>query len=389
MFRAAVAVLAALGVGLTASTSGAAAPGAPSDGHVRRAPVSALVARALGPTGELRAVELNDVGGTGRALTATTADFPRMAADGITTVSVYVYLYVASPTSNVVTTGTNTPTDQELQLVSQAAHQNGLDVHLTPVLLDTATNSWRGRYQPSDPNAFFASYTAQVVKYADLAQQLGVTLFYVGSENDAIATQTARWRALIKVVRRHYSGALAYMSTGYTPLQVKFWDALDLAAISVYFSMGEDENPTYARYLAAWSQVHTPYVRALAKKLKKPLIYAEVGYHSAESSFAQNASSTTSKQLPAPAAQADAYAALLDVLKDNPYVYGVGWWRWTAGNAGPADTSYAPNGKPAECVLAAHWSRDPNVRQAATGTPTCDLHAFDQAVATVAAHLPQ
>jgi hypothetical protein len=310
-----------------------------------------------------------------------------MAADGMTTVSVYVYLYVANPTANVVTTGKNTPTDQELQVVAQAAHQNGLDVHLTPVLLDTGTNSWRGNYRPSDLSAFFASYTAQVLKYADLAQQLGVTLFYVGSENDTISTQTARWRALVKEVRKHYTGAVTYMSTGYEPLKVKFWDALDLASISVYFSMGEDENPTYDRFRAAWREVHTPYVSNLAKKIRKPLVYAEVGYHSAQSSYAHNERTPTSHQLSAPAAQADAYAAFLDVLKDNPYAYGVVWWRWMP-NAGPADTSYAPNGKPAECVLAAHWSHDPDVRLAAAGNPTCDLHAFDQAVTTATSLLP-
>ena len=364
-----------------------ATPAAPADRHVLRAPLSPRAARALGPTGEMRGMAINDVGFGNRGIAAATVDFPRMAAEGITSVSVYVYLYLASPTGTVVSTGVYTPTDQELELVADAAKANGLDVHLTPVLLD-GTNGWRGRYVPSNLDAFFASYTAQLVKYADLAQRLGVTLFYVGSENEQIAGRTAQWLAAIGAVRQHFHGALAYMSTPYTATNVKFWDALDIAGISAYFSLAADDNPSYNRFLAAWREVHTPFVRDLAKRIRTPLVYAEVGYHSQQQAFANPAEAPPTGTLPAPAAQGDAYAALLDVLKANPLVYGVTWWRWAPGTTA-ADTSYSPNGKPAECALASRWSRDPQVRAAATSEPTCDLHALDAAVAKVTGIVPR
>lgn len=388
MYRSLLALLVALAVGVTAPGSGAAEPTAPADAHVRRAPVSPVVARALGSAGEMRGMAINDVSGPGRAIDAVTLDFPRMAADGITSVSVYQYLYVDSPTGSVIGTGRNTLTDAELQLVADRARAAGLDVQLSPVLLNNADGSWRGTYVPKDLPAFFRSYTAQVVALADTAQRLGVTLFYVGSENDAIAGQTPYWRALVKEVRKHYKGAVTYMSTGYTPLVVKFWDALDLAAISVYFSMGEDDNPTYDRFRAAWREVHTPYVADIAKKVRKPLVYAEVGYSSQQGSYAHPERAADGRKLAAPAAQADGYAAFLDVLKDNPSVYGTTWWRWSAG-ANAADSTYAPNNKPAECALAARWSRDADVRAAATSSPTCDLHALDQALAAANGVLPQ
>ena len=328
---------------------------------------------------------LNDVSG-GRTFPAAVADFPRLAAEGVTSVTVYVYLYLPSPTGTTVSSGPYTPTDAELELVAAAAQDNGMDLHLSPVLLDQETNSWRGAYRPSDLDEFFASYTAQVVRYAELAERLGVTLFYVGSENQAIAKHADHWRRVVRAVRNAYSGALTYLSTSYTTHTVKWWDALDLAAISPYFSMGEDDNPTYERFLSAWREVHTPFVRDLAAKLPRPLIYGEVGYHSQQGAFAHPALKPPFTKMPAPAAQGDAYRALLHVLQDNPHVYGVTWWRWASG-AGPVDTSFSPNGKPAECALAAHWSQHADVREAAAG-PHCDLHALDQALAAVGALLP-
>ena len=352
---------------------------APADKHVKRAPLSGRAAAALGPAGELRGMALNDVS-TGRVLAATIADFPRMAAEGITSVSVYVYLYLPSPTGTTVSTGPYTPTDAEIELVAEAAQASGLDVHMMPVLLDHATNSWRGTYVPTSLDEFFASYTAQLERYAALADRLGVTLFYVGSENNAIRGHTGHWRGAISAVRAKYSGALSYLSTSYTTGEVLFWDALDLAAIAPYFSMGEDDNPTYERFMSAWRE-HAPGVKRIASRLPKPLIFGEAGYRSQQQAFAHPSRKPPYYKMPAPAAQADAYRALLDTLRTLPHVYGVTWWRWSAG-VGAADTGYSPNGKPAECVLAANWSPYDDVRTAASA-PTCDLHALDAALAAV------
>lgn len=370
----------AVALPLSASTSAVA------DGHVKRAAVSERVAQALGSAGEMRGVAINDLNVTQRNVLGVTVDFPRMALDGITSVSLYVYLYVSDPQGNSVKSGLLTPTDQEISQVAKAARENGLALQLQPVLLDEATNSWRGRYKPSDVRAFFSSYTAQVLRYADVAQTNGVSLFYVGSELDAIAGQTTHWRTLIAEVRKRFTGALSYMATGYTPLTVKFWRQLDLVSFSPYFSLGTDPAPTYERARAAWTLVHTPYVRKIIKALRMPVVYGEAGYHSQQNTFAMPQSGGSVTDLPAPAAQADAYRALLDVLAQEPGVYGVTWWRWDVFST-VADTGYSPARKPAECVLAAAWSRDADVRAAAAGG-LCDLHAFDAVLVSAAKLLP-
>jgi hypothetical protein len=351
---------------------------AQADSHVRRAVTSARVRRALGPTGELRSVALNNVSNTDAALTQV-GDFPRMARDGITSVTVYVYLYVDSPTSSSVHTGLLTPTDQELQVVSAAAQLSGLGVHLMPVLIDP-TQACRCEYQPADVRAFFASYTVQLEHYADLSTSLGVPLLFVGSENDGIARYTSEWRALIADVRRHYSGALGYMSTGYMFFTARFWDALDIAAVSPYYSLGNEKVQSYQRMMKAWNNDHLPYLARVAKAVRIPLVLGEIGYRSETGGYTSPAHANNG--LPSPQVQAEAYRALLDAVAKSPFLYGVSFWRWGHPGSTPVDNGYSPAGKPAECVLAARWSTDSTVQQLAK-LPVCDLSVVDSATVRV------
>ncbi|MGZ6791337.1 MAG: glycoside hydrolase family 113 [Mycobacteriales bacterium] len=367
--------------GAVALPAGLSAGAAPADAHVRRKPLLPRAAAALGPSGELRGMTLNGFQLSDRALEASVADLPRMAAEGVNSVAVYVYLTLSDPAGNVVTTGNRTPSDAELQLVAQTAHALGMGVQLMPVLTDTATNSWRGNYHPSDLRAFWASYTTAVLRYADLAQSLGVQLLYVGSEQRSLETQTGLWTSLIGQVRRHYSGALSYMAIPSSAHNVRFFGLLDLAAVSPYLPLGTDAEPTYERDVAAWTQAHVPLITKIAAMVRVPLVYGEMGYNSQKGAFTRPEVASSPTGTPAPAAQADAYRALLDVLARTPQVYGVTWYHWRSTTT-VADTGYSPAGKPAECVLAAHWSPYPEVRSLAA-LPVCDLHALDAELASL------
>ena len=343
-----------------------------ADSHARRAAVSSKVAAALGPGGEMRGMALNNR--SAAQLTASTLDFRRMADDGITSVTAYIYLYVDSPGSSNVTTGELTPSDATLKQVTAQAQANGLSMHYMPVLLDRATNTFRGRYVPADLPSFFRNYTTVLDHYADLAQANGVTLFFVGSENDAIAGYGTAWKTLIASVRRHYSGALSYMATGYAGTGVKFWDALDIAAVSPYYSLGTESVITYDRLMSAWNKDHLPYLARLAKTIRKPLVFGEIGYVSRTLGY-NNPSSSGAGLLPAPTAQQIAYRALLDAVAKSPYIYGMTLWFWDVTSTS-VDTGYSPKGKPAECTLAQRWSTDSSTLQLAS-LPTCDLSVVD------------
>lgn len=370
-----------LPAGLSAAAT-SPGPKAPADSHVRRAAVTSRVSTALGASGELRGVALNDFGRNGRTFALDVLDFPRLSREGVNTVAVYIYLDLASPTSNDVATGIDTPTDQELQLVTSQAKSNGLNVTFMPVLLNRAnTGVWRGGFVPSDINAFFRSYTTAVTKYASMAQQLGVSLFYVGSENFYIEKHTAQWAGVISAVRQQFSGALSYMAVPRGATHLKFWSLLDLAAIAPYYSLGEDRLPTYDRMMAAWREVNVPSIHAIARYAKKPVIFGEIGYRSHPGAYTNPGEGGNNFAAPAPQVQADAHRAMLDSLASMRDVYGVTLWRWQPAST-PVDSDYSIAGKPAECVMASKWSSDPTVQQDVT-LPVCDLSVLDQVSGTL------
>jgi hypothetical protein len=366
---------------VTAKPTRATASEALGDNHVQRKPVSPKVAKALQPAGEMRGMAINDVGLAHRNLLAVAADFPRIARNGITSVTLYIYLYLPDRYGTTVTTGPWTPTDQEITLLAGQAQQAGLRFQMMPVLLDLAENTWRGFYEPRDMVAFFTNYGETVMKYARLAQQVGAVVFYVGSENNRIQDQTARWAALIRQVRTVYTGVISYLSTAYSAQRLTFWRHVDLKSISIYFSLGEDVSPTYERMRSAWITVHQPFLRRLIRDIGGgPVIIGEMGYRSQQRAFSKPAEVNAGPtNLHAPMAQANAYRALLDTMAKEPSVYGVTWWRWATGTTA-LDLSYSPAGKPAECVIARYWAKDPAVREQAS-LPVCDLSLLDSTLA--------
>jgi hypothetical protein len=348
--------------------------------------ITPAAARALGPQKQIRGMALNDQL-AGRSLVSTIPDFPHLKALGVNSVAIYVYLYVHDPKSTEVITGPNTASDSEITTTIDAARQQGLGVQLHPVMMDLTTLTWRGSFQPTSVSRFFSSYTTQLVHYAQLGQAHGANLFYVGSELNNLVKYTTQWRAVIKTVRRHFSGALAYMSNIRVSAATKVWfyDALDFAGLAPYYYMHWKPTPSYDDFRRAWTG-YTTGTGAIAKwlyDLPIPLLYSEIGYHSQERSFVTPyAAGKSARDLPAPQAQADAYRALIDVLNRTRGVKGVTFWAWAPGTKSPADTGFSPAGKPAECVMARAWSTDPTVRSL-LNNPGCNLSALDAALLKV------
>lgn len=68
--------------------------------------------------------------------------------------------------------------------------------------------------------------------------------------------------------------------------------------------------------------------------------------------------------MPAPQAQADAYAGVLDAIAETPaadrsFLLGINWWDRDPLSNSVADATFSPRGKLAECVLAEKWGSGP------------------------------
>jgi hypothetical protein len=302
-----------------------------------------------------------------QSLDAVVGDIPRLAADGVNLVSIYVTKYIDSPTSNKIKDGRFTPSDSELEAAIDLAHENGMAVQLAPTVWTVSPYVWRGAFYPSNRSAFFDSYRSMMDHYAELAESNGVELLTVGSEYTTLERYGSQWRHVISDVRQRFSGLMTYMAVTQRIAKVKWWDALDFIGVSPYYSLSTASQPTYDEMRAAWLNRWMPFVRNISVKFGRPVLFNEIGYLSAEGAATAPYKSAT-KEPASQQVQADAYAALLDAAAAEPWLRGVTFFRWSPPVAAPIDRTFSPRDKLAECVMAQHWA-SPDAMQGPDGQP--------------------
>ena len=303
-----------------------------------------------------------DYGNVNRPLALLVPDLPRLQRIGVNHVTLYVYLFVDSPTSSSVHRGPTTPSDAELTSVIDAVHASGMTVAVSPLPYWPGGSTWRGEFQPADRSAFFDSWRSFIQHYAGLSERHDVELFSVGSEQQSLVGDTAQWRRVVETARESFSGPLTYM-TPYTLVGfVGFWDALDLVSVSPYVPVSSRAQPTYSEIRGTWQGHVMSLLRGIAKDTGRPVFIFETGFVSAEH-FGDVPHDPTPSPVPAPQAQADAYAAVLDAISATPdrssFLLGIAWWDWDPFSASVASSTFTPRGKPAECVLAQKWASAP------------------------------
>lgn len=104
-----------------------------------------------------------------------------------------------------------TPTDAAVVAAIQEFHRRDLAMMLKSHV-DALIGEWRGTFQPSNIDAWFASFTAFIVHYARLAQTNNVEMLCSGTEFVQLSgsANRARWTAVIRAIRSVYRGPLAY-----------------------------------------------------------------------------------------------------------------------------------------------------------------------------------
>lgn len=327
-------------------------------------PGSAAPARALPSLAAIDDVRGVVYSNANRPLPLLLPDLPRLRAIGVNHVTLYVYLAVASPTASAVTRGFTTPTDAELGLVVDAVHAAGMTVAVTPLPWWFGGTAWRGGFQPTDRAAFFDSWRFHVNHYAELSEQHDVELFSIGTEQNSLHGETAQWRRTAAEARERFSGPLTYMApvNANSLGTVTWWDAVDVVSVSPYFSVSQQAEPGYAEIRGTWQGYGMQVLRNLSRTTGRKVLIAETGYVSAQFLGRAPHVDKPSTRL-ALKSQAEAYRAVLDAIgatRDrSSFLLGIAWWSWDPVFSGPADLSFSPRGKPAECVLAQQWATGP------------------------------
>ncbi|MGY3607106.1 MULTISPECIES: glycoside hydrolase family 113 [unclassified Bradyrhizobium] len=291
--------------------------------------------------------------------------------------------------SSVFPVSGKTEGDQSLLAGFQAARDAGLSIVFRPSLspLDGTRVS---SLAPSDVGAFFASYKAEVVHLATIAQAGGVDTFVIGNEMSSLTGPQYRayWVDIISAVRLVFHGEITYAAATDEASHVSFWDQLDVIGVNTYPPLTSSTTPTVDDLVHAWNEVPTnPYFAAafdykspvdflhsLALQYDKPVLMTEAGYRSIEGT-AIAPGSWASGGDPDPAAQADAYNAFFQVWasQGGSWLKGVELWQWDLSNQYSA-AGYSVMGKPSASIVSQYFHDQGFIPDlTVTGTPAADI----------------
>jgi len=280
----------------------------------------------------------------------------QLAADGVNTVSLFVWWWADQPTSTSLSPYGGTQSDASVTTEIDAAHAAGLKVILTPIFVcGGCQGGWRGVMEPSSIPQFFASYRAFMDHYAQLAQADGVWLLFLGSEMTSLEGQTAQWESVITSARQYYSGQVGYEQNWDVIGQPQFLNDVDVVGVSAYFPLDDSADPSVSQLLADWTDSRNSTYQGhnwvgslihLADSTNKPILFGEVGYMASDYAASQPFDNNYVDDNPT--LQANLYQALLQTFSGYSWWMGVSWWEWSDASA---DAQRTPKGKAAETLL--------------------------------------
>ena len=259
------------------------------------------------------------------------------------------------------------PTDSAVIAAIGNLQAQGLTLIMKPQV-DSLDGVFRGQFAPTDPTAWFASYTTFLMHYAQIASQNGIGILIIGTELKTLsgAAYASNWNNLIAQLRSTYPNLqLVYganaTSAGDEFTTVSFWSKVDIIGVDGYFPLTGQADPTLPQLVAAWSNNRNGFnalaaLKALQTQYNKPLIFTELGYVSAPGTNEAPYSSAASGAAYDPNEQALCYEAFFEVFSpQSSWMKGVFWWAWNVSPPGSMDTGYTPQNKPAATTVLPKW----------------------------------
>jgi Ca2+-binding RTX toxin-like protein len=321
---------------------------------------------------------------------AADAAMKDIAATNANSISLAPRLFTETKTSNaVIVHPQKTESDANIIAAIDHAHELGLSVSLKPMVTGL-DGSWQYQLVPSDSDAFFASYTTEMVHLASLAQQAGAESFSIGHELSKVCGEQYRdqWGHQIDEVRSVYDGPITYAAATDEANHVSFWDKVDQIGIDAYPPLTSKLDPSVDQMVAAWKNVPldnywsaamnhmspVDFFHSLSLEFNKPVVFTEIGYRSLDGTNI-SAGGWSGSTTPDVQEQADAFNAFFQVMgsEGGSWFKGAEIWNWDADNL-YNPTGYSPMGKPAEQVITDWYggaSHPPDLIM--NGSPTADL----------------
>ncbi len=336
----------------------------------------------------IRAVTVTSFGWDGFGGTFSDAMIRAMKADGADTL-VFAITSTVDPNTDVITAQNGEPNARLAHAIG-VAQAAGLRVGLKLEFLAPDGNTLASNlFSPADPAAFFASYKAIVLGWAQYARAYGMSLLVIGTEMGGYLTGPALyrpiWTDIVTSVRARFKGAVTYAagagvlpSRYYTATKpdwsweydeathVSFWSALDYVGLDAYPILAAGPNPPsdlaaalvaapdtidHSRNRFDWPSHWDAEIRAGGK----PGLITEMGAPSTAGALMCPGCWAMPGAAPDELAQSLIYALLLGRFMSDPLVSGIMIHANNAYLDQHYRTGFSFYGKLAETVLRAMW----------------------------------
>lgn len=282
------------------------------------------------------------------------ASLKQLRETGANAVAIVPFLWQSQADSPEVVRSSDM-SDGELARAIRAAHRLGLAAIVKPQV--QVHDSWPGGVRMAsddDWNKWFHHYEKALTGLAAVAKDEHADALVIGTELDQ-SLDRPEWLDLIARLRRIYHGKLLYAARGADGAeQVPFWNKLDVVGVTLYPTLGADDDTDSWRTAMATERDR---LVALAKRVKRHLFIAEIGIRSASGSAAHPDARIDGPGSGADEAlQAKVLATWLSELND-PAIHTVLVWRWGSdpSSGGASDTDFTVQGKSAEEALSKQW----------------------------------
>lgn len=206
----------------------------------------------------------------------------------------------------------------------------------------------------TDWNVLEHSYSKFILEFAQLAQDMHVDMFCIGTELEQfIANRPKYWNLLIQKIKTIYKGKLTYAANWDEFKSTPFWNQLDYIGIDAYFPVSDDKTPTVESCLLGW-QTHKNTIKSFYRKFNKTILFTEFGYRSVNFTAKAPWMSDRSMTQVNLEAQTNATKALFKTFWNENWFAGGFIWKWyhNHDNAGGENNSrFTPQNKPVETII--------------------------------------
>jgi len=293
--------------------------------------------------------------------------------------------YLQTYNSTSIASSPSSPSDADVAAAIQNLRAQGITVTLKPHV-DSLDGIWRGDFTwPSSAvsvadqqawlTAWFTSYQAFIMHFAQIASVNGVGTMVIGTEfakltgSDCAGSCRTYWDTyVINPLRAKYPNlTLAYGAdadwAGDEFTTVSFWEDVDIIGLDGYVPLTSLSDPTVAQLVAAWTNAQdnvngfNPLAafQNLQSAYDKPLIFTEIGYMSTSGSN-QNPANDMQTGSYDPTEQQNCYEAFFEVFSaQSSWMKGVFWWAWTVSPPGADERVYSPQNKPTATATLPEW----------------------------------